>query len=154
VVLNIQKFSFDCPAPYQGKDSSSWLNVVLLGQYKANSEVPMTERTYTPQMAVKVSAVVPEDGELRLELPFAAGRQVDVFVVAEELPPFKAELEHALPAAEELSTQGIIEGGTDEALDPRRVSEVLRELLDELISRYEMLFRVERKANDTPTPDE
>lgn len=117
----------------------------------------MAERTYSPQMAVKVKTVVPENGELILELPFVAGREVEVFVVAEGFPLYREPLEQTIPAesvlpgAEATSEDSAGEGDT---VDPRRVSEVLRELSDELISRYEMLFRVERKSNDASAGDE
>lgn len=116
----------------------------------------MAERTYSPQMAVKVKTMVPENGELVLELPFVAGREVEIFVVAEGLPLYREPLtdgisaESVLPGAEAVSADS--EDTID--VDPRRVSEVLRELSDELISRYEMLFRVERKSNDASAGDD
>lgn len=117
----------------------------------------MTERTYSPRMAVKVKTVVPENGELILELPFMAGHEVEIFVVAEGLPLYREPLTHGipvesvLPSKEATNEDSVGEGDT---VDPRRVSEVLRELSDELISRYEMLFRVERNPNDTPPGDD
>ncbi len=113
----------------------------------------MAEHIYSPQMAVKVKTVVPENGELVLELPFVAGREVEIFVVAEGLPMYREPMAHGIAPDNLLPTAQVTgEDTTDsgENVDPRRVSEVLRELSDELISRYEMLFRVERKPNDIP----
>lgn len=111
----------------------------------------MTEYPISPRMAVKLSAMVPENGELHLALPFAAGQTVEIFVVAEGiLPALQGEVASLVTPHE--GTGAEAEGSEGDSPDPRRVSEVLRELSDELISRYEMLFRVERKADDTPPP--
>jgi hypothetical protein len=114
-----------------------------MGKTATSSEVFMADDQYTPHMAVKIKTVVPENGEMTLTLPFAAGREVEIIVMAQG-----ATLNH-LPEGEPLSDVTPI-AAEEKSVDPRQVSEVLRELSDELITRYETLFRVERKSPDNP----
>lgn len=108
----------------------------------------MADGHYTPHMAVKVKTVVPDNGEVTLTLPFAAGREIEIIVLTQgttlaDIPPIEPSDEASLADVPN-------EGDAETPIDPRQVSEVLRELSDELITRYETLFRVERKSPDTP----
>jgi hypothetical protein len=119
-----------------------------MGKTATSSEGFMADGQYTPHMAVKIKTVVPDNGELTLTLPFAAGREVEIIVMAQgatltHLPDSHPADDGALSDAPLVATE-------EKSVDPRHVSEVLRELSDELITRYETLFRVERKSPDNP----
>ncbi len=106
----------------------------------------MSDTPVTRRIALQTTATLTETGDLQLCFPALAGQQVEVILLVAAPPPAGVE---TLPAAPHESSAPVLQTLTEEeGVDPRRVSEALRELSDELITRYETLFGVERQPDD------
>lgn len=111
----------------------------------------MSTDLYSSQTAIKVMATVPDDGELILHLPFAAGKQVSILVLADGIDS-EAFNGSSLPLAwvhtEPVVPQVPTDPTAEPTLDPQLVSNMLADLTREIMDYRKQLFGV------PPTPKE
>jgi hypothetical protein len=103
----------------------------------------MSTDLYSSQTAIKVMATVPDDGELILHLPFAAGKQVNILVLADGMDS-EAFNGSALPLAwvhtEPQAPQVPADPTAEPTLDPQLVSNMLADLTREIMDYRKQLF--------------